>query len=408
VKIAYFVHDLWDSAVEKRVRMLQAGGLEVVLAGFWRGENPPERVAGVVPIPFGRTYDARFPQRCKMVVVSVANARSIAKTVGAVDMMMARSLEVLAVAQTARAFLPGAPPVAYEILDIHRLALSDGVPGKVLRFIERRLMRGASLLISSSPAFFREYFEKRQFSVTPWPGRTLLVENKALDLTPAQTPAVPVPMPGAPWRIGWFGMIRCRRSLDQLCDLARRRPDLVEVIIRGRPSYTEFEDFDAQVQNVPGVAFGGVYRQTDLPALYGEVHFNWAIDYFETGGNSEWLLPNRIYEGGRFDAVPLAASGNETARWLEHNGLGVCFDNPLTELEGFLDRLTPESYSALKMRSQRAPRSLFVAGHGDCDRLAQALRDMRSTNATAQTTLSENKATHPASRATSANASGHP
>ena len=44
--------------------------------------------------------------------------------------------------------------------------------------------------------------------------------------------------------------------LDILTDLARRRPDLLEVRIHGRPAMVEFRDFDAQVADAPGVSFG--------------------------------------------------------------------------------------------------------------------------------------------------------
>src|SRR6185437_777607 len=97
----------------------------------------------------------------------------------------------------------------------------------------------------------------------------ITVENKLLPAAAlALRPPAALP-PGPPWRIGWFGMIRCRKSLDVLCGLAARRPDLVQVIIRGRPSRTEFDDFDAQVDRVPGIVYGGTYRPAELEELYG-------------------------------------------------------------------------------------------------------------------------------------------
>jgi succinoglycan biosynthesis protein ExoL len=168
-------------------------------------------------------------------------------------------------------------------------------------------------------------------------------------------------------------MIRCRRSLDFLCDLAARRPDLVQVDIRGRPSYTEFDDFDGQVAAAPGVSFGGPYRPSDLPAMYGAVHFNWSIDHFQDEGNSRWLLPNRLYEGGRFGAPPIARQDAETGRWLAARDLGVLFDEPLAELEAFLDALTPQAYADLAARHRAAPKGLFVQTHEDCERLVRAL-----------------------------------
>ena len=80
-----------------------------------------------------------------------------------------------------------------------------------------------------------------------------------------------------------------------------------EIVLRGRPAYSEFTDFDGFVAAEPYLRFDGAYRNPeDLAAIYGEVHFSWAIDFFEEGLNSSWLLPNRLYEGCRYGAVPIA------------------------------------------------------------------------------------------------------
>ena len=110
-----------------------------------------------------------------------------------------------------------------------------------------------------------------------------------------------------------------------------------------------------------------------MPGLYGRVHFNWTIDYFEADGNSEWLLPNRLYEGGSFDVVPMALRRTETGRWLAKRKLGVRFSDPESELETFLETLSAADYHVLKRACSQAARSLFVATQDDCDNLAMAL-----------------------------------
>ena len=191
----------------------------------------------------------------------------------------------------------------------------------------------------------------------------LIVENKVLDLGASHENEVAnvEPPPGPPWRIGWFGMIRCQRSLDILCKLASRFPGLVEVVIRGRPARVAFRNFDEQIAQSPGVSFGGPYRPAELSALYGGVHFNWAIDYFEEGANSALLLPNRIYEGGPHGAVPIALARTETGRWLKQRGIGVLFDSPADEFGCFLEHLTSSAYGRLRQAVRSQPRRSFVA-----------------------------------------------
>src|SRR5262249_14019083 len=191
--------------------------------------------------------------------------------------------------------------VVYECLDVHRMLLSRGIEGYLLRLLENRLWREVNLLLTSSPAFAHNYFIPRGFRP---PIR--LVENKVLMLNGVSKPDPKRSISGPPWRIGWFGIIRCRRSLDTLCSLARRAAGKVEVIIRGRPTEVAFQSLDQLIAECPHVCFAGPYNYpADLPAIYADVHFSWAIDYYEHGQNSTWLLPNRIYEGSLYGTVPI-------------------------------------------------------------------------------------------------------
>jgi hypothetical protein len=203
----------------------------------------------------------------------------------------------------------------------------------------------------------------------------LVVENKVLDLDAPQAREIATCQlpPGPPWRIGWFGMIRCQTSLDILCRLAASHPRLVEIVIRGRPARVAFRNFDEQVARTPGVSFGGAYHPSELGDLYGGVHFNWAIDYFEEGANSTLLLPNRIYEGGPYGAVPIGLARTETGRWLKQRAMGVLFDAPGDELGSFLRRLNPSAYDGLRHMVQSHPQRSFVADRSDCESLVDAL-----------------------------------
>ena len=68
--VAYFAHDLCDPAVERRIRMLEAGGAEVRPIGFRRGLEVPDRLAKLEVFDLGRTTDGRLVQRA----VSIAHA----------------------------------------------------------------------------------------------------------------------------------------------------------------------------------------------------------------------------------------------------------------------------------------------------------------------------------------------
>ncbi|WP_420961582.1 glycosyl transferase family 1 [Brucella sp. IR073] len=427
LQVLYLVHDLSDPAVRRRVVMLRAGGAAVTLAGFRRSRERVLEVAGVSPIDLGKTGDGRFAQRMAAVARAALTLKASLKGAAKPDVIIGRNLEMLALANRARAIFSEVPasdrrelkggaediPIVYECLDIHRLLLRQDAAGRALRSVERALGRNASLLITSSPAFVRNYFERFGQVAAP----VELVENKVLELTPGSllppcgegarvsgrmgvetfTPRSPAeahasPPPSvcsadtfpargkesvgaSPLKIGWFGALRCRRSLALLSEFSRRMEGRVEIILRGRPAYTEFDDFDAHVAVEPYMQFLGPYRNPeDLPGIYGEVHFTWAIDFFEEGLNSSWLLPNRLYEGCRYHCVPIAMEGTETARFLKRLGIGFTLARPdADELARLFGALDAERYEQARARVAAQDSSTWICNEDDCRALVGRL-----------------------------------
>lgn len=369
-KILYMAPDLSDPAVGRRRIMLEAGGAEVAVAGFLRGDaaDPPRSWAAEW---LGRTRDAALTQRALMVARHLLRFWTLRRRVRGQDAVVARNLEMLVLAWAGLTLARSATPLSYEVLDIHRVMLGDGLKSKLLRRIERHLLTRVDLLILSSEAFDQAYFHLLQQAPIP----RLLLENKVLALD--GSPPAAVPAPGAPpWRIGWFGMLRCRRSLELLGRLAASRPGLIEVDIRGRPSPAVFgDDFQAAVAQWPGVTFHGLYAPEDLADAYARVHFVWAVDYYEAGQNSDWLLPNRLYEGNAHGRPLIAQRDVETGRWLAARQVGALFDNPEVELTPFFDKMTSSRYRSYAEAVADLRRSDLLADRQDCLDLVEALTD---------------------------------
>lgn len=381
MRIGYLVHDLTDDAVHRRVRMLQSFA-DVAVLGFRRSEMPVASVAGVTPIDLGHTTDARLGQRAISVLGAAATIRQWQGHLLGVNVILARQLEMLSLAALARHRVAPKAPLVFECLDVHRLMLSERPIGTALRALERRLLASCALLIVSSPAFLSNHFA-RYGAATP---DSLLLENKVQsgDVPPDVLARLPQlrgsgPPPGPPWRIGWFGVIRCRRSLRLLAELAARLPNQIEVVIRGRPKRNVVPEFDALVAATPGICFLGEYdRHTDLPAIYSEVHFAWAIDFYEAGSNSDWLLPNRLYEGALYGAIPIALNSVETGRWLNARHCGLCLEGPPdVSLVGALDdrfrRLEPATYDGMRHALAQVPLTALLDDEAANIRLGKKL-----------------------------------
>ena len=125
--------------------------------------------------------------------------------------------------------------------------------------------------------------------------------------------------------------------------------------------------------------FEGPYRNPeDLADIYGHVHFSWAIDFFEEGLNSNWLLPNRLYEGCRHGAVPIAMRQTETGRFLTGRGIGVLLDEPSAEgLQPSLGDMDTENYARPFDGRGRGSQHMDLRLH-DCRALVDRLKALGS------------------------------
>lgn len=369
--IAYFAHHLEDPAYRRRVAMLEAGGADVVvLVGFAR-ERPALEALGNVPVHvLGYTKAANFMARIRSVLAATLRIRSWATRIKTADIILARNLECLALAVLGAWWNRLAAPIHYEVLDIHRLMLRQDIVGQGIRKVEHLLMRRCATVVVSSPAFVTEYFDRFQPSHPP----VVLIENKVF---PSQTyrPQSRQATLSPKLRIGWFGNIRCRKSLRMLKALAESMTDRVVIDIRGTVASTDIPDFDELIGDIDNVHFHGRYTYPDdLSRIYGEVDIAWAIDFFEEGQNSMWLLPNRLYESCLFGCIPMALKGTETARWMQGHGLGMILPQfTLETLTRLLGQMTPANLAESKNALAENDSALFECTKAECRALIERL-----------------------------------
>ena len=369
VRIIYFVIDLSDPAAAQRVRMLRLGGADVSLLGFRRSATPIRSVEGVAAIDLGRTFQRRMWHRTFKVLIRSLGSIRWREMIRGADVVLARNLEMWTIARAACAWAGLRVPVIYECLDVHSLLSGSGLPSKLLRSWERHVLRKSSALLVSSPGFVRNHFDLLGAHLPP----LILTENKRvlLDDQPDRSQHINRHA-GPPWRIGWFGILRCVRSFHILHTVACRHPTLVDVELRGRPT-DEIQILIDRYLPLPNMRFQGPYQQMDLATIYQACHLAWAIDYYEQGLNSDWLLPNRLYEGGYFNCPAIALTGTETANWLDARKAGVLLSDTENDLESFVATLTSTRYRNLRDASAAIPTSDLVHSIEDCQRLVARL-----------------------------------
>lgn len=95
---------------------------------------------------------------------------------------------------------------------------------------------------------------------------------------------------------------------------------------------------------------------------------------FEEGLNSAWLLPNRLYEGGIYGSVPIAAASMETAHYLNRLGIGLIIPEPKNKvLSDFFRQLTPKQYSVMEDAVLTIPQAQWSYSKQDCKDLVEYL-----------------------------------
>ena len=294
------------------------------------------------------------------------------RTWRAASLLYARNLDLAVLALIGKFLTRSRAAFVYEVLDIHPATTKPGIRGVVLRWLERRVLDRCQLLVVSSPAFLRHYFQPIQH----YQGETFLLENKwpscEMSVLTRKLPhglndEEPI------WTIGWFGNIRCPQSLEILTELADAFPKRVRIDIRGCASLLGEGKLLEVIRDRDNMIFHGEYSApSDLPEIYSHVHFNWCVDLCG-GKNSLWLLPNRLYEGGYFGIPALAIGSHETGRLVRERRLGIALDTPIAEhLGNLIATITREDYAKLRRGVEGVPEANFV-DFGDTARLVRAV-----------------------------------
>lgn len=376
-RVVYVAPDCTDSAVWKRAHGFLRLGHHVTSFSFRRHRYNVGAVPDWPNVELGQSEERQLRARLIGLSHAVQSIYRYRQTWRDATVLYCRNLDLAVLTLMGKWMTRSRAPVVFEVLDIHPLLPTRGLKSTVLRWLERRVLNRCRLLVVSSPAFLREYYGPWQGYV----GRSFLMENKWPDpgvfLGQRRLEYVSPAGPTSPrrWTIGWFGNLRCPASLRILLGLADALPDDVLIYLRGCPSLLGEGALQAAIADRKNVVFAGEYlAPQELPAIYSHVHFNWCGD-FSDGANSQWLLPNRIYEGGYFGIPALAVERHETGRYVQENGLGVTLAAPyLDSLVGYFRSLTIDQYHSLRTAIEAKPLEMFVDDHD----LASLLTSLRS------------------------------
>lgn len=216
----------------------------------------------------------------------------------------------------------------YEIGDIRSILLRNDLIGKVMRGVEKIVLKKADLLVVTSSAYIDNYFKKIQHINDI---DYIVIENKpeleqknhVSEITIKDTKKI---------TIGYFGVIRCRRSLEILIKMMRQKNGKFNLYIRGIPSGTE--DLLDDIKSIEGVVVDGEYTvPDDLYEMYKHIDVSWICYPYqgERQGNWSWAKTTRFYEACFFKKPMIAQSNTQDGEYITKKGIGI--EIPLSDID---------------------------------------------------------------------------
>ncbi|MBR0987617.1 hypothetical protein [Bradyrhizobium liaoningense] len=351
-RAVYFAHNLMDAVYPKRRAMLERSGFDFNGFAFDRRRNASDKPPVENGYVLGRARDGDLASRLISIATSIIVLWQNRRIIQSADILIARNLDLLLLAYVSQSIFGSTGALYYECLDIHPALTDKGWRGKLIRSIERILLKKTQGVILSSSAFLSHYFSSWQ----SYKGRAFLLENKLL-----RDPVLPrerEPREGK-IRIGFVGILRCRVSLLLLIECVRLTP-AAELHLYGVPDRNFIPDFEDIVRGIDRVFYFGRFSTTQLDNIYEHIDLIWVAD-LSSQFNAKWLLPNRLYEGGRRGCIPIAIDGSEVADWLLARDLGVTLtDNQALTLHARISTLTSQDISRLRTALLATKASLFV------------------------------------------------
>ena len=341
-EILFFAPDLSETAQLRRIRSFARAGHGVRSVSMRKG---PVQVEWP-DLDLGQIANEQLGRRVRLALRGLVKLWTNRRHVAQAELIIARNIDMVLLALAARLMGGRRVPVVYECLDIHGIFTGKGRKARAARLVERYALARVALLVVSSPGFIDHYFSP----VQSYKGRWLLLENKLWFPGAALPRPEPVVQRAGPLVLGWVGAIRCQPSLELLCAVAGQLGNALRIEVRGVIHEHALDDFGGRIACHPNIHYGGPYAYPDgLAGVYGACDLVWAQDLWQRGANSDWLLPNRIYEASWFGCPSIAVAGTQTAAKITADGLGYVVEQPTPEaLAGLLKGLTRDQIGVVR------------------------------------------------------------
>ena len=259
------------------------------------------------------------------------------------DIIYVFGLDMLLLGWAARLFIKKKNKIVYEVGDIRSIFIGNSIQSIFFRWVERFLIKRIDLIVVTSKAYITDYYEEIQGLKNI---RYIVIENKLnaeMGLKKNITNRI---NKDNIIRIGYFGLIRCKTSLQILKRVACNSKGRIQIYIRGITM--GIGNLDKEANETPNIAYDGPYTvPEDIPFIYNNVDLVWVCYPYQGKniGNWCWARTNRVYEACYFKKPMIAQSGTQDGEEVKKHNLGLCVN--LSDVDGTTNRILKLTWEEL-------------------------------------------------------------
>jgi len=315
MKIVFLSSFVNHARHRKRINAFYDLGAKVKILAFERDFYPAKALRNQY-FSLGKIQNGKYVSRLKYIFSAVLKLRSEIKDS---DILYIFDFDMALVGLLASIGLR--VRLIYEIGDIHNIFLGKGFISRILRTIEKIVIRKIDLLVVTSEAFIHGYYIDI-LGVKDF--RYFVLENK-VDANQVQKVIVKPRLNNKPIVIGYFGGLHCTDSWNALKRIVKKSNGKIVLYVRGL-SYTFQKGLEKDAASMNGIEYGGPYVNPDeLPDIYNKVDVVW-VAHHHGKANILWARANRFYESCFFQKPMIAQFNTEDGRVVEAHDIGVCID----------------------------------------------------------------------------------
>ncbi len=358
-RILFLQPSLSHVRYQRRLEKLEELGVTVEIRSFERDIYTGRKIDRDF-VSLGHIEHGHYFERISLLLQALFAVRRNLRTF---DVVYTFGLDMALLACSARIGIHPRPKLVYEVGDIVEVFLRSGIVARFWRALERLVLDRTDLLVATSEAFIREYFKPIHGHRLP---ATLVIENKPrLVRRPgSESDQRPDPTTGGCFRIGWFGLLRCTRSMEILSNLVRESDGRFELTLRGL-GMAGLDPAD-WADSSQSISFGGTYvAPNELPEMYAGVDLIWGcFPLLDDDGcerlSGKWARTNRFYEACFFRRPLVSRCDSEDGREVEQHRIGLCVDlrNPAETVERLLS-ITEEEFAGWRLAIDRLAPSVY-------------------------------------------------